>query len=465
VGARRRLAIALAALCAWPALASAHPVLVASSPALGTTAAAPPREVRLAFAVAVEAELLRAQVTGPGGEVVSGAPRLEAGDPSVVVVPVVAGRPGRYLARWRVLSGDGHPGIGRGAFAVGTPAAPLPRTTRGGGEDHRPLNVLARLLVLTAPAALLGLAVLRAWVVGPAWRSGGLRPPGRPVAEGCRDRVGAALAGAASGWWRAWGAAVAAGAAGLALAPVALLRSLDAGAGDLPDLLLRTRWGASWLVQAGALLAVAAAGSALRASPAARAPAPGAAWGVALVAPPAVALGAVSWAGHASSGADRAVDIGADVLHGWATAAWLGGLLGIMVVLVPALRRLDGDDRLRLAAASVVRFSSLAVGAVAVLAVTGVYRALAELSSLEDLARTPYGRALAVKLGIFAAMLAAGAYNRLVLHPRLERAALGLEPDDRGAAARLRASVCAELALGLALMTAVAVLVSLAPPA
>jgi copper transport protein len=61
-------------------------------------------------------------------------------------------------------------------------------------------------------------------------------------------------------------------------------------------------------------------------------------------------------------------------------------------------------------------------------------------------------------------LLIGGAYNRLVAHPRLERAALGLDPDDRGASSALRVSVTAELALAAALMVSVAVLVSLPPP-
>ena len=51
------------------------------------------------------------------------------------------------------------------------------------------------------------------------------------------------------------------------------------------------------------------------------------------------------------------------------------------------------------------------------------------------------------------------------MHPRLERAALGLDPDDRGATAALRVSVRAELVLAAALLVSVALLVSLPPPA
>ena len=161
----------------------------------------------------------------------------------------------------------------------------------------------------------------------------------------------------------------------------------------------------------------------------------------------------------------RTANVVIDGLHGLATAAWLGGLLGLAVLAIPATRALGTDDRVRLGAGVVVRFSALALAAVGVLVVTGVYRALVELDSPADLVQTGYGRALLVKLGLFAVMLGVGAYNRMVVHPRLERAALGLADTDRGAGAALRVSVRAELVLAAALMVSVAVLVSLPPPA
>ena len=102
---------------------------------------------------------------------------------------------------------------------------------------------------------------------------------------------------------------------------------------------------------------------------------------------------------------------------------------------------------------------------VVVLVITGVYRALAELPSLSALWSTAYGVTLLVKLAIFTAMLGVAAWNRLVLHPRLERTALGLrdEAADDGVGA-LRASVRAEIVLAVLVMAAVAVLVGIVPP-
>ena len=74
--------------------------------------------------------------------------------------------------------------------------------------------------------------------------------------------------------------------------------------------------------------------------------------------PPAVALVAIGWSGHASSGSDRTANIVIDALHSGATAVWFGGLLGLATLVAPAVGRLDQADRVRLAAAVVVRFSA-----------------------------------------------------------------------------------------------------------
>ena len=403
-----------------------------------------PGTVRLVLSAPVEEAFLRVGVIGAGGRAVEVPARRDPRDERAVVADVPAGAPAPALASWRVFSQDGHV-----SSAVGA-------------ADDGPLAVLARLLLLIAPVGLLGLVALSAGVVEPAVRAGGVAPPGRPPAEaeGFRRRAEAALAGRARRWWTAWWALLATGAAGLLLAPVALLDALGEGPGELGTLLLDTRIGTAWWVQAAALAAAAVAGLALRR----RGLPAGLGAALALGLPPAVALAAISWAGHASSGGDRTANIVIDAIHNGATAFWLGGLLGLAVLALPAARALEPGDRVRLAAGVVVRFSALALAAVTILVVTGVYRTLAELGSVGDILDTGYGRALLVKLCLFAVLLVGGAFNRLVAHPRLERAALGLDDGDRGAASALRVSVAAELVLATALMVSVAVLIGLPPP-
>ncbi len=131
-----------------------------------------------------------------------------------------------------------------------------------------------------------------------------------------------------------------------------------------------------------------------------------------------------------------------DLLHVTAAALWIGGLIALAFV---APR--DGAPPELLAAAA-RRFSTLAVAAVAILALTGVARALSELSAVSQLWTTGYGRAILVKTGLFAVLLGLGAASR-------SRVSAGN--------ARLRGLMLAELAFLLGIVVAVAVLTSLRP--
>ena len=109
----------------------------------------------------------------------------------------------------------------------------------------------------------------------------------------------------------------------------------------------------------------------------------------------AVAL-STTWAGadHASVGIQVWLALPFGVLHLIAMALWLGGLATLLVGLRHGLGA-DAADR----------FSRIAFGSVAVLAVTGVYQAWRGLGRWSALVDTGYGRLLLVKVGCVAAML------------------------------------------------------------
>jgi len=398
-----------------------------------------------------------------GGSPRTVAATIDPVDPQALLVPLAGPvRPGTSV-RWRLLSQDGHVTSGR---YVHGPVRPGPDgvgagPSADGGRLGDWVAGAGRLLVLLGAVMSLGLVAFR-WVVAiPAWASGGLAPPGAPSAEAFRERAGAALSAAAGGWHRAWRASAAVWAVGVPLIAVGTLMAVEGGAGDLGTLLSETRVGTGIVVIAVAAATGVALGAVTRRR--LEGAAPSGSWAVVLGAPSVAALAAMSWMGHASSGNDVTLNVGADLLHNGATAAWIGGLLGLLAYLLPAGAALAEGDRMRLVAQGVVRFSTLATVCVAVLVITGVYRALAEVGALSDLVDTGYGIALLVKLALFAVMLAGGGYNRFVLHPRLERAALGLPGGESAAGERLARSVRAELVLAGLLLVAVAVLVSSAP--
>ena len=98
--------------------------------------------------------------------------------------------------------------------------------------------------------------------------------------------------------------------------------------------------------------------------------------------------------------------IGFDVVHLAAGAVWLGGLAGLVVVASgPARRRPSWRDWS-------VRFSTVAVCAVVVVAGAGLAMTLIVLPSLDDLVSTGYGLALLIKVVLVAVVVVLGAYNR-----------------------------------------------------
>jgi len=113
-----------------------------------------------------------------------------------------------------------------------------------------------------------------------------------------------------------------------------------------------------------------------------------------------------SLAGHAAAGLQPAVAVGADLLHILAMTVWLGGLVLLNVSLRPA-------DRVADLAAVLPRFSRLAFGCVAVLAVTGSYQSWREVGSFDALFATTFGRVLMLKLAAVAVVLVLGNLARL----------------------------------------------------
>lgn len=138
--------------------------------------------------------------------------------------------------------------------------------------------------------------------------------------------------------------------------------------------------------------------------------------------------------------------------HLWGSALWIGGLVGLLALVVrgpvpagvghefwpPAIRR----------------FSTVAVGAVAALVLSGLWLYWVHIDGLGQLVTTIYGRTLLVKLAVFAVLLGVGAANQFWLMPRLDAdRAVGDRVGVRATVARhVRSVVAAEVVLLLALL-------------
>ena len=134
-------------------------------------------------------------------------------------------------------------------------------------------------------------------------------------------------------------------------------------------------------------------------------------------------------------------------VHVFAAILWLGGMFFLAVIGAPVLRGIpDAGLRRDLFRDLGERFRRVGWATIAVLVVTGTtnlaYRGMLSWSALGDAAfwGTPYGTALAWKLGSVAVMLLIQAYHDFVLGP----ASSSLDPGSAGAArVRRRAALAA----------------------
>jgi putative copper resistance protein D len=116
--------------------------------------------------------------------------------------------------------------------------------------------------------------------------------------------------------------------------------------------------------------------------------------------------------GHSGELAGHNIAVNSILLHTIGAAVWLGGLL-----LVVILRDRSGVGTARL----VGRYSSLAIAAFAVVAISGLARSIVSFGDISQL-WTPYGTILLVKVVLLVGMGLLGAWYRIRLIPRLEGA-------------------------------------------
>jgi copper transport protein len=450
---RRALGLVLAALIvalALPALASAHAYLIRTVPAASVVLDSPPADIELTYDEAVEPKLAIISVTSAGGQQeTTGAVQRSPSNPDTLVVPLRANLPeGWYLIYWRAISVDGHPVQGAFTYAIGPNPGPAPQfqVPNIAATAKSPQVIVTRWLMFITVMAAIGLLALRLVV---------LRPLARRVSGVSLRPVSVAF--------------VVASIAGLVAIPVYLdfsiandsLRSVfDVSA--LAPLYGVTAFGRGILrLELCFALFCVAGWVALwvdrpergRRSVAELAAGTGAVLTAAAVL---VIPGAV---GHAAQTSPRALTLLFDWLHMITASVWLGGLLGLLVLAATV----SSDRRVLALAASVPRFSNVALGSVLLLAATGLGEAIDHMPAVNAVWETGYGQAILVKTGLLAGALLLAAGNLLRSRPGLiasrERPELG-EPAGR----LLRRLASGEAVVVLGIVFAAAVLSSLAPP-
>jgi methionine-rich copper-binding protein CopC len=111
--------VAIAALAAGTASASAHALLEHASPPVGGRVAAPPATLDLSFSEGVVPRFSSVAVLGPSGGALRTGPPRSGKDRRDLVVTLPPLAPGQYTVVWHVTSEDTHKTEGRFSFTVG----------------------------------------------------------------------------------------------------------------------------------------------------------------------------------------------------------------------------------------------------------------------------------------------------------------------------------------------------------
>ena len=447
----RAAAAALVLLALLPVTAWAHANLDRAEPAPGAQLDQPPQTLQLFFSEAVDGSFSRVQLLNAKGEQVDrGDSHVAPNDPRGMLVTLPQQLPnGVYTVAWRTLSAvDGHTVNGAYPLILGPMPAeglPLAASATSSQATFAPETALGRWWFYVAASAVFG--TLLSWLVVFRPLFGRSNPAALPLAA-ARSRRLAMLSGLV-----------------LLLGTVYVAIAQAATAADVPlwgvfgqplfDLLSRGRFAALWWVRLALVVIVLGL----------------LAWRGVRRWPGQVALGATTLAlltsslnSHGAALLSGAyLGVAADWLHFIGVAAWIGGLLNVVLVLPVAVQASQsmGD---RVLARAVTRFSTLAIASVGLIVVTGTFQAWLEVGSWEGFIQSAYGLSVTVKIALLVLMMVLAAFNLLIVRPGLARIAVsGSSAAASSLARRFAFAVRGEVVLGVAVLIAAAVLTGLAP--
>jgi copper resistance protein D len=184
---------------------------------------------------------------------------------------------------------------------------------------------------------------------------------------------------------------------------------------------------------------------------------------VALLPVSAVLLVTQAWFGHSVDGVGfyRATLITVYGVHTIAAAAWVGGLAPLLFAIIEQRRLGPSEEAGNRTLDILSRFSLTAMAAVTLIVLSGTITAGFRVSgSLGKLLDSDYGDVLLKKIALVVVMLAFACLNRFVLMPGLRAASLkGVRQ-----MVKLRCSVTFELAVGILVLGASAILGVTMPP-
>jgi copper transport protein len=381
--------------------ASAHALLVRSTPAANAILVQPPVQVEIFFSEALEEQLSSIRVFDSNNlSVDAGDVRVDPADPTRLTVTLHSITDGVYTVTWKVVSSiDGHQTTGSFPFAVGSANAEAVSAIQQRSTFRLPFStLLSKFLMLVSLALLLGHRLFIALVWNPAVRTNH-SDVASPLVWETFYRLGLI------------GMMISIGIGLLAQGGQSTGSELAAPWNpELGRILAETRLGVIWLARLVlAMLAVWLAG---------RKESRWRDWGSFAV--NLALLFTVTLTSHAATEPRPLLPMLGDWLHLVGMAFWLGGLVYFFTA-VRQLHKLDGGLRTQLTSFLARRFSINAILFVGLIGLTGFYSAYLRVGSWNGLLTSLYGHTLLVKQVFVAGLLVIAATNLLVISPQLKR--------------------------------------------
>ncbi len=389
--------------------ASAHAYLIRSDPAANSILDSAPSTMHLWFSENVSVAFSGARLLDTSGQATDLEIHMDPADRTALVVDLPALDEGVYSLRWSVHSEtDGHITQGLVIFGIGQ-GSDLGTATAVETATAVPWpELLLRWLTFILYAGMIGGFAVTYLVLDPQSQATAIadvqrRAQSRMLRLAFYCTILAFFTGFA---WAGWQA-------------ISLSGSFSGNISVITtgwQWLTQTQLGFYWWARQLAILVAAGILWILSRRPAEE-PVP--AWTIALTSIMLLAVLLIqSLTSHAAAlTPNTALAVTADALHLLAASFWVGGLLALVVGMLPLVRR-DADFT-ALVKTSWGPFGKWAALGVGIILVTGVYSTFREVSSVNAMLTTLYGRSLLFKIGLVLMVGLIGAANSIMLHPRL----------------------------------------------
>ncbi|MGH9872293.1 MAG: copper resistance CopC/CopD family protein [Pyrinomonadaceae bacterium] len=459
--------------------ALAHAKLERSEPKNNSTLEQAPKFVELWFSEELEAGLNTIEVKDQAGKRVDRGEVVLTEGNKKAQVELEELSPGIYTVTWKALSADQHTMRGNFTFTVVAPnALQTPASSPMAGHPQEQMSMsevessgdriswgqsLVRWLTYLAMMLLFGGFAFRSLVLAPALRR----------ALDADDRTQAVTAGTRRIVKVLWVAIVLLFATSILALVMQAADVFDKSFGeslstDVLAQLLKTGYGASWILQVGSFLVIAfiliLLSNRIKRNPEAES---SALWWAGLLAGAAL-LVAPSWTGHAMLSVKHfRLAVITDWLHLLAGGCWVGGLFYLVLTWPKLIPTISTQLRTKVLHHLIRSFTRIAMPSVVLLVLAGLYNTWAHVPGLRAFWVTLYGQVLSVKLLLVLFMLLLGAINNYHFGKRAARIATQNSNLDNAAGRPLERgfyrSVLFEASLGLVVLLVTAVLVFLTP--